>query len=141
MFVFNLEAEVLRDVKPDPAWAVHANLVLEHTLLGLDGLSLADYLNGDEGSCVDLAAVREFHSLFNGDWTCPAIRHYCSKPLGDAFVPCCGSEKEARTKMKQASRRLLVPLFASAAQGETKKWCEGSRAARSSVISRCVMVS
>ena len=31
--------------------------------------------------------------------------------------------------MKQVSRKLVVPLFGSAAQEETKKWCEGTRAA------------
>ena len=94
MFVFDLEATVLRGVAPDPAWAAHADLVLEHTLLGLDGLSLAEYRNGDEGSCLDLAAVREIHFLFNGDRTCATIRHYCSKRLKPGlYMPCCVSEK------------------------------------------------
>ena len=117
-----LEFDIFRGVAPDPAWAAHADRVLEFTLLGIDGLDLESYRRGDCGHVLDLATVREFHALFNGDWTCSTIQHYCCKRLADQQVPCCVSEKETRTKMKQTTRKLLVPLYASATDGDTKKW-------------------
>ena len=129
MFLFlRFEADVVRGVLPEAAWGAYSEAVLQNTLLQLEGMDLQAFRNGDDGRVMDMSAVREFHSLFNANWLLLQVRHYCCKRLGEDLVPCCTSVKQSRTRMKQAARKLLVPLFARVAKGDTNKWCETSLA-------------
>ena len=118
----------MRGVLPEAAWGAYSEAVLQNTLLQLEGMDLQAFRNGDDGRVMDMSAVREFHSLFNANWLLLQVRHYCCKRLGEDLVPCCTSVKQSRTRMKQAARKLLVPLFARVAKGDTNKWCETSLA-------------
>ena len=139
----HLQAEVVHGVLPDPAWAQRSDRVLEHSLLSLGGVDLETYRAGDASTEVDLAACREYVSLFNSNWAEGTVRHYCCKniAIGEQparLVPCCTSLQQTRSKMKAAARKLLVPLFARCAAGATKKWMETSRAtAITSFFSKC----
>ena len=122
------DVEIIRGILPDAAWGRLSDTILQNTLLQLDGMDLEAFRQGEDGHQIDMASVREYHSLFDGNWGDGRVRHCCCKRVEQDLVPCCVDAKQTKTRMKAAARNLLVPVFSRVAAGDTTKWCETSRA-------------